>query len=186
MLKLFIEFESVIEGKNLFQKILTPQIECLASPKRGYQKITDLADSNIRNAISHGDVKAIGSKMIFSYRKGAEHFQQESTVYEFKDSMLQLYDGASAMVLAWFGYICKENISYNEVYKNEVVHEDTLMFFERLSMSTLRTSCDKVFQIEVNSQGVKREHVNVELVGVDLDIDARAFLGLLTAQRVFN
>ena len=185
-LKLFIEFQSVVEGSKLFQKNLTPQIECLASPKRGYQKITDLADSNIRNAISHGGVKVSGTKMVFSYRKGAQHLQQESTVYDFKDSMLQLYDGVTAIILAWLSYLCEENISYNEVYENESVHEDTSLFFERLSLSTLLTTCNKVFQLEINNQEEKREHVNVEFGGVDLDIDSRAFLGLCTAERLFH
>ncbi|EGO5016466.1 hypothetical protein ACJX4N_002506 [Enterococcus faecalis] len=187
MLKMFIAFQSVVEGNDkLFQKNLTPQIECLAKPERGYQKITDLADSNIRNAISHGGVRATGSKMIFSYRKGAQYLQQESTVYEFKDSMLQLYDGVSAIVLSWLGYLCEENISYNEVYKNDSVHEDTSLFFERLSMSTLLTTCDKVFQLEINNEGKIREHVNAEFVGTDLDINSRMFLGLCTAERIFN
>ncbi|WP_099203901.1 hypothetical protein [Scatolibacter rhodanostii] len=182
ILELFIEFESVIDGKNLFQKNLKSKIDCLASSKRGYKKITDLADANIRNAISHGSVKIIGSEMTFSYRIGAEHLQQELTVYEFKDSILQLYDGVSAIVLAWVGYLCEANISYNEIYKNEALHEDTLLFFERLSMSTLLTTCDRVFQIEVNNQN----RISVELIGVDLDIDSRIFLGLHTAERIFK
>lgn len=185
-LKLFIEFQSVIEGCNLFQKNLTPQIQCLASPKRGYQRITDLADSNIRNAISHGGVKASGTKMTFTYRIGSQHLQQESSVYEFKDSMLQLYDGVTAIILAWIGYLCEENISYNEVFENESVHEDTSLFFERLSISTLLTTCDKISQLEVNNQEEKREHVNIEFTGIDLDIDSRVFLGMYTAEKIFH
>lgn len=160
-LKLFIEFESLIENKDLFQKNLTPQIECLASAKRGYKIITNLADSNIRNAISHGGVRADGSKMIFSYRKGGEQVNQESTVYDFKDSLLQLFDGLSAILLSWFGYLCEENITYNEVYENNSVDEDTSLFFEKLSMSTMLTSCDKVYQLEINNNTGKRQHVNV-------------------------
>ncbi|WP_088810900.1 MULTISPECIES: hypothetical protein [Listeria] len=184
VLKIFIEFQSVVEKKNLYQKTLRPQIECLN--KRGYSQITDLADSNIRNAISHGGVKANGSKMIFSYREGAEHLTQESTVYEFKDSLLQLYDGVSAIVLSWIGYLCEENITYNEVYQNPTVHEDTSLFFESLSMSTLLTSCDKVYQLDINNDTGKREHVNIEYTGVDLDINSRVFLGLNSAERVFQ
>ncbi|EJM6035841.1 hypothetical protein NOQ67_002151 [Enterococcus faecalis] len=185
-LKLFIQFQSVIEGKDLFQKNLTPQIECLASPKRGFLPITDLANSNIRNAISHGGVKASGSKMVFSYRKGAEHLEQESTVYEFKDSLLQLYDGVSAIILSWFSYLCEENITYNEVYCNSSVLEDTTCFFEKLSMSTLCTVCDKVHQIDINNESGKRQHVNIEFTGIDLDINSRVFLGLHAAERIFQ
>ncbi|OTO65570.1 MULTISPECIES: hypothetical protein [unclassified Enterococcus] len=184
ILKLFIEFQSVIEKKNLYQKNLRPQIECLN--KRGYSQITNLADSNIRNAISHGGVKADGSKMIFSYREGPKYLTQESTVYQFKDSLLQLYDGVSAIVLSWINYLCEENITYNEVYQNLTVHEDTSLFFERLSMSTLLTSCDKVYQLDINNDTGKRQHVNVEYTGVDLDIDSRIFLGLYSAERVFQ
>ncbi|MGJ0750963.1 hypothetical protein [Enterococcus durans] len=186
LLKLFIEFEGAIEGKNLYQKTLTPQIECLSAPKRGYQKITDLADSNIRNAISHGGVKANGSKMMFAYRSGRQYLQSESTVYEFKDSLLHLFDGVSAIILSWFGYLCEENITYNEVYQNSSVHEDTSLFFERMSMSTLLTSCDKVYQIDIDNNTGKRKHVNIEFVGTDLDIDSRMFLGIFTAERVFQ
>lgn len=185
-LKLFIEFQSLIENKDLFQKNLTPQIECLASPKRGYRLITDLADSNIRNAISHGGVRAVGSKMYFSYRKGEQQINQESTVYDFKDSLLQLFDGVSAILLSWFGYLCEENITYDEIYENSSVHEDTSLFFEKLSMSTMCTSCDRVYQLEINNCTGKRQHVNVELIGVDLDIDSRIFLGLSTAERVYQ
>lgn len=186
ILKLFIEFQSIIEGSDLFQKNLTPQIECLASPKRGYNIITDLADSNIRNAISHGGVKAEGSKMFFSYRKGRQQIQQESTVYSFKDSLLQLYDGLSAILLAWVGYLCEENITYNEIYKNSSVHEDTSHFFEKLSMSTMHTTCDKIYQLDINNKTGQRQHVNVEFVGIDLDIDSRVFLGLYSAERIFQ
>lgn len=186
LLKLFIEFESVKEGKNLFQKTLAPQIDFLSSPKRGYKNITDLADSNIRNAISHGGVKTDGSRMTFSYREGAQYLTQESTVYEFKDSLLQLYDGVSAIVLSWIGYLCEENITYNEVYQNSTVQEDTSLFFEKISMSTLLTSCDKVNQLEINNESGIRQHVNVEFTGVDLDIDSRAVLGLCTAKKVFQ
>ncbi|MDT1957009.1 hypothetical protein MX629_01055 [Carnobacterium divergens] len=186
LLKLFIAFESTKDNKDLSQKTLTPQIDFLASPKRGYQKITDLADSNIRNAISHGGVKAVGSKMIFSYRKGKEHLQHESTVYEFKDSLLRLFDGVSGIILSWFGYLCDENISYNEVYGNELINEETSLFFEKLSMSTLLTTCDKVYQIDINNEAGKRQHVNVEFIGTDLDINSRMFLGIYTAERVFQ
>lgn len=186
MLKLFIEFEGEIEGKNLFQKNLTPQIECLATPKRGYQPITDLADSNIRNAVSHGGVKVSGSKMIFAYRKKDQHLQHESTVYDFKDSIFQLFDGVSAIILAWFRYLCEKNIAYDEIYDNEYVHKDTALFFEKLSMSTLLTTCDKVYQLSINNDSGKSQRVNIEFIGVDLDINSRMFLGLYTAERVFH
>ncbi|MCB6202956.1 hypothetical protein [Extibacter muris] len=187
ILKLYMEFQGVIEDNDkLFQKNLTPLVECLAKPERGYQTITDLADANIRNAISHGGVTADKTDMIFSYRKDGKHLQQKTTVYEFKDSMFQLYDGVSAVILAWFGYLCEEDISYDEVYDNKSIHEDTLFFFERLSMSTLLTTCDKVWQIEINNQEEKRKHVNIEFTGTDLDIDSRVFLGLYSAESVFR
>jgi hypothetical protein len=124
--------------------------------------------------------------MIFSYRKGISHLQQELTSYEFKDSMLQLYDGVSSILLAWFGYLCEENISYNEVYGNDSAHEDTSLFFEKLSMSTLLTTCDRVFQLEINNIKNKKVQVNVEFTGIDLDINSRIVLGLFTAERTFH
>lgn len=184
ILKLFIEFYSVIEEKILFQKNLTPQIECLT--KRGFLAITDLADSNIRNAISHGGVKASGTKMIFSFRKGAKHLEQESTVYHFKDLLLQLYDGTSAVVLSWICYMCENDLTYNDVHQNSSVTEAAANFFEKLSLSTLLTTCDKLYQLDINNETGKRQQVNIEFTGVDLDIDSRAFLGLCTAERVFQ
>jgi len=184
ILKLFIEFQSVIEEKDISQKNLTSQIQCLA--KRGFITITELADSNIRNAISHGGVKASGTKVKFSYRKGAQYLEQEATVYEFKDSLLQLFDGISAIILSWFSYLCEENITYNEVYQNSSVNEYTSHFFEKLSMSTMLTTCDKIYQLDVNNETGPRQHVNIEFTGVDLDIDSRVFLGLYTAERVFE
>lgn len=186
ILKFFIEFQSVIENNDkLFQKNLTPQIECLAKPERGYQKITDLANSNIRNAISHGGVKAIGSKMIFTYKIGREYFTQESTTYDFKDSMLQLYDGVSAILLAWFAYLCENNITYDEVYENDKVHTETAYFFEKLSMSTLLIACDKIFKQEINNETERKNQINIEFSNVDLEIDERILFGLFTAERVF-
>lgn len=185
-LKLFIEFQSIIEGKNLYQKNLTPQIQCLSSSKRNYSKITDLADSNIRNAMSHGGVRVSGTKMIFSYIEHGKHLQKELTVYEFKDALLQLFDGVSANLLAWFEYLCEENISYNEIYENESVHEDTSLFFERLSLSTLLTTCDNIWEHEINNQKTESKLVKIEFSGIDLDINSRMFIGLFTAERIFQ
>ena len=187
ILKLFIEFQGVVENNDkLFQKNLTPQIECLSKPERGYQKITDLANSNIRNAISHGGVKAIGSKMQFSYRKGSEYLQHESTVFDFKDSMLQLYDGVNAVILAWIEYLCENNISYDDVYLNENIDNDTKIFFEKLCLSTLKTSCDNIFQTIIRKNDDENLQINIEFNGDDLDINSRMFFCLYTSERIFN
>ena len=63
ILKLFIRFQGEIEGKDLSQRYLTPQIECLR--KRNYGKLTELSDSDIRNSISHGAVDVINNKIEF-------------------------------------------------------------------------------------------------------------------------
>lgn len=184
VLKLFIEFQSVIEEKNLFQKNLTPQIECLT--KRGFSKVTELADSNIRNAISHGGVKVNGAKMVFSYREGEKYLNQKYSVYQFKDLLLQLFDGLSAIVLSWINYLCEENIDYEEIRKNTDVHVDTSLFFEKLSVSTLKTSCNNIEEVSVNNGSEKRQQVNIDFGGVDLDIDSRIFLGLYSAKIIFR
>jgi hypothetical protein len=100
--------------------------------------------------------------------------------------MFQLYNGVTAILLSWIGYLCEENISYNDVYDNNSIHEDTSLFFGKLSMSTLLTTCDKIFQVEINNQIIKRSQVNVEFTGADLDITSRILLGLLTAKRIFQ
>lgn len=112
-----------------------------------------------------------------------KHLQKELTVYEFKDALLQLFDGVSTNLLAWFEYLCEENISYIEIYENESVHEDTSLFFERLS--TLFTTCDKVWEHEINNQKTKSKLVKIEFSGIDLDINSRMFIGLFIAERIF-
>ena len=67
ILKTFIKFQSIIEGKDLTQKNLTSQIELLKT--REFDPIVGLADSDIRNAMSHGGVNVIGSNMFFHYSR---------------------------------------------------------------------------------------------------------------------
>ncbi|WP_205317655.1 hypothetical protein [Oceanobacillus zhaokaii] len=185
-LKLIIEFYSLMSNKDQYQKDLSAQINYLASPKRGYNKYTDLADSNVRNAISHGGIKINGSTIHFTFRKGQNYLNHQLTVYEFKDSLLQLFDGVSANLLSWFGYLCEENITYNEIYENQNILEDTSLFFEKLSLSTLLTDCDRVWETKINNQDTKKVQINVEFSGVDLDINSRIFIGLHTAERIFQ
>ena len=78
ILKLFIRFQGEIEGKDLSQRYLTPQIECLR--KRNYGKLTELSDSDIRNSISHGAVDVINNKIEFIYRKGEKYERIEARV----------------------------------------------------------------------------------------------------------
>lgn len=64
VLKLIIKFHGEILGKNQDQKTLTPQIEYLR--KRDYNLITDISDSDVRNAISHGGIRY--NNTIFFYQ----------------------------------------------------------------------------------------------------------------------
>ena len=76
--------------KDLTQKNLTSQIELLKT--REFDPIVGLADSDIRNAMSHGGVNVIGSNMFFHYRRGKEHLIKEMSVYQFKDNLFQIYE----------------------------------------------------------------------------------------------
>lgn len=186
ILKIFIEFQSSIEKKDLSQKTLTSQIELLASSKRGYQNITSLADSNVRNAISHGGVKVLGTTMEFFYRKGNQNLNHKSTVYEFKDAMFQLYDGITAIILSWISYLCEESISYKDLYKNDSVHNEALLFFERLSISSLLMSCTRIYKAPFNNRPYKQEQINVEFTGMNLDVNLRILFGLWAAGKIFR
>lgn len=124
--------------------------------------------------------------MIFSYREGAKHLNKDYSVYQFKDSLLQLFDGISATILSWINYLCEENIDYEEMRQRMNVHVDTSLFFEKLSVSTLNTSCNNIEEICINNDSEKRQQVNIDFGGVDLDIKSRIFLGLNAAKRIFR
>jgi hypothetical protein len=50
----------------------------------------------------------------------------------------------------------------------------------------LQTTCDRVWQVEINNQKENRKHVNIEFTGVDLDINSRIVLGLYSVERIFR
>src|SRR5699024_12406902 len=67
ILQLYIKFESNIAGRNIDQKTLSPQMECLSS--RNYDEILNVADANIRNSILHDGVKITHNKNTLNDRK---------------------------------------------------------------------------------------------------------------------
>lgn len=184
ILKTFIKFQSIIEGKDLTQKNLTSQIELLKT--REFDPIVGLADSDIRNAMSHGGVNVIGSNMFFHYRRGKEHLIKEMSVYQFKDNLFQIFDGISAVFLAFINYLCEENLSYDLFFKNEDVDEVTESFFERLCLSTLLISCNRIWKTEIFKDDGKKEQINIEFYNNELDNNSRLFFGIYTAERIYG
>ncbi|HFI0261471.1 TPA: hypothetical protein ACGOVQ_002309, partial [Streptococcus suis] len=80
-LKLIIKFHGEILGKNQDQKTLTPQIEYLR--KRDYNLITDISDSDVRNAISHGGIRSNNTTLSFNFTQGNIVGQKEISTFQF-------------------------------------------------------------------------------------------------------
>lgn len=184
-LKLFIEFYSQIEGEKLYQKNLGPQIECLTSPKRGFKLYTDLSsEPGIRNAMSHDGVRFKGSEILFSYTRGQEQFQEQKSIYDFKRILLELFDGTSAVLLSWIGYLCENNIGYEQLICSRI-QQDSSLFFERLNYSTMTIDCIKIEEVKIHSENKVSKQTNIEFQNSELEDDSRIFFGLSSAEKIF-
>lgn len=187
-LKLFIEFQSVVENKNLRQKTLTPMIECLASPKRGYIKITELVDSNVRNSISHGGVKVDDKNINFSYRdkKLSKDVTMKIPIFNFKTLILQLIDGVGGIFLAWIELVIRTIPSYNYLRSNLINQKDVLLFFDKLNLSTLSINCESIQNQDIKRNSEEYLQINIMVTCPDLEIDTRIKIGLTMAERIFE
>ncbi|EAD3566924.1 hypothetical protein EGX25_15445, partial [Listeria monocytogenes] len=178
---LFIKFFSFKEGKDLSQKTLTPLIECMSSKKRDYTKFTELASSNVRNAISHGGVKIEDKMIIFSYREKSETLTTEMSFFDFKDSLFQLFDAISASLLAFFYFLIKKNITFANIISTKNITVDTKKFFEKNCLSSLQINCIQIDEVAVQIQKNKIQY-NIELITPDLSENTRLEIGIYIAK----
>ena len=170
LLELFIEIESNIENKLLYQKSLTSKIQCLST--RGYTSITsEVLDSNIRNSISHGGESFYRDKIIFKYKIGSEYRSQEKFIYEFTLKLKEMFDITSSMCLSIFLYLYERNVNTNLFfYDNE--DSDCHEFIRKMQMSSIMIKCNHIYNF--HPMGNQEEiQCNIELVHPDIDIKSR-------------
>lgn len=134
ILQIYIKFEGKVEGKNLDQKTLTPQMQCLST--RNYQEILNVADANIRNAISHDGVKITHDQITFSYRKGRETLEEKYSIYEVKDKVITLFDSINGLIISFIGFLIENKVTFDDIYENDELDNDIILFYEKLSMSS--------------------------------------------------
>src|SRR5699024_8653086 len=147
ILQLYIKFES-----NIDQKTLSPQMECLSS--RNYDEILNVADANIRNAISHDGVKIIHNEITFKYRKGRETLIDKYSIYEIKDKVITLFDSINGLLISFIRYLIENEITFDDVYDNDEVNDGVINFYEKLSMSTLNIECKSIEEIKVSRENI--------------------------------
>lgn len=181
ILQLYIKFESNIAGKNLDQKTLSPQMECLSS--RNYEEILNVADANIRNAISHDGVKITHNEITFKYRKGRETLIDKYSIYEIKDKVITLFDSINGLLISFIRYLIENEITFDDVYDNDEVDNDVINFYEKLSMSTLNIDCKSIEEIKISRENITQ--LNVTLRHNNLDIQSRYMFGIHTAARAY-
>lgn len=183
-LKLYIKFYGEIEGKNQDQKTLTPQIYYLK--KREYDKLIDLSDEGIRNAISHGGVRYSGqNKIDFSYTQGNVHNSKSILTFDLKVNLQEIFDSTSAVCLSWIYYLCKTGTSIEKILASDIISDKSKNFFEKIYFSTLNIECTSLYNI--NIMGDKdRVSFNMEFNHPDLSIIQRYWIGINAALKIFE
>lgn len=175
ILKLFIKFQGEIEGKDLSQRYLTPQIECLR--KRNYGKLTELSDSDIRNSISHGAVDVINNKIEFIYRKGEKYERKERYTYDFILDLNEVFDAVSATCLRFFIYLIKHGGSEQQLLSNFNISKIGQEFINKQSLSTILMKCISYYSFNPFGNNEK-EQFNIEYIHPDLDTSLRFEFGV--------
>src|SRR5690625_5285570 len=183
ILQLYLKYQGEIEGKNLDQRNLRQQMQCLST--RNYDDILNKADANIRNAMSHDGVKVERNKIYFTYRDGSHSVTEEYAIYEVKDKVISLFDSVNGLIISFFKYLIENKITFNEVYVNDNIKSEVVNFFEKLSMSTLKIKCKSVEEIILRNEQ-EAIQINVLLEHNNLDILQRFFFGVHTAARVLD
>ena len=170
LLELFIEIESNVENKLLYQKSLTSKIQCLST--RGYTSITsEVLDSNIRNSISHGGESFYRDKIIFKYKIGSEYRCQEKSIYEFTLKLKEMFDITSSMCLSIFLYLYERNVNTNLFFYNNE-DSDCHEFIRKMQMSSIMIKCNYIYNF--HPMGNQDEtQCNIELVHPDIGIKSR-------------
>lgn len=183
ILQLYLKYQSKIEEKNLDQRTLRQQMQCLST--RNYDEILNLADANLRNAMSHDGVKVERNEIHFTYRDGKHTVTDKLPIYEVKDKVITLFDSVNGLIISFFRYLIENKITFDDFYGNEDVKNEVKEFFEKLSMSTLKIKCKSIEEITLPSEQHTKQ-LNVALEHNNLDIPHRFFFGIYTAARIFS
>ncbi len=183
ILQLYLKYQGEIEGKELNQRTLRQQMQCLST--RSYDNILNIADPNIRNAMSHDGVKVEQNKIYFTYRDGSRSVTEEHSVYEVRDKAISLFDSVNGLIMSFLKYLIENKITFDDVYRNNDVKSEVVKFFERMSMSTLKIKCKNIEEITLHNEQQAKQ-LNVLLEHNNLDIPQRFFYGVHTAARIFG
>lgn len=181
ILQLYIKFEGSIAKKNLDQKTLAPQIQCLST--RNYDEILNVADANIRNAISHDGVEITHNEITFTYRIGRETLKEKYSIFEVKDKVITLFDSINGLIISFIRYLIENKITFDDVYENDEINNDVIEFYEKLSMSTLNIKCKSIEELKIPKENTTQ--LNITLEHNDLDIPSRYMFGIHTAARAY-
>ena len=170
LLELFIEIESNVENKLLYQNSLTSKIECLSA--RGYTPITsEVLDTNIRNSISHGGESFNRNKIIFKYKIGSKYMSKEQSIYEFTIKLKEMFDIISSICLSIFLYLYKSNVNMNLFFDNNK-DSDCHEFIRKIQISTTSIKCNYIYNFHpMGNQEIIQ--CNVELFHSDIDAKSR-------------
>ncbi|MDY4762378.1 hypothetical protein [Streptococcus thoraltensis] len=178
-LKLIIKFHGEILSKNQDQKTLTPQIEYLR--KRDYNLITDISDSDVRNAISHGGIRYNYNTLSFHFTQGSISGQKEISTFQFITDIKEIFDITSSMCLSWLYYWC-QNISLDKLRSFNNLSKTSIKFIDKLFLSTLLFECKQIDSlIPVYAKGGTQ--YNLEFQHDNLDVNSRYCLGVYSAQK---
>lgn len=182
ILQLYIKFESEIEGKNLDQRTLRQQMECLSS--REYNEILKIADANIRNSMAHGGVKVEQNDIYFTYHNRKDTITEKHSIYDVKHKTISLLDNINGLIISFIKYMIESHIIIDDVYSNPNVNDEVILFFEKLCMSTLKIECKSIDKIDITQDNLIQ--VNVLLEHNNLDINSMYLIGVHTAARVYT
>ena len=178
-LKLIIKFYSEILGKNQDQKTLTPQIEYLR--KRTYNLITDISDSDIRNAISHGGIRYNNNTLAFHFTQGSSPGQKEISTFQFITDIKEIFDITSSMCLSWL-YFWSQNVSLDKLKNFNNFSKTSIKFIDKLFLSTLLFECKQIDSL-IPMYAKDSKQYNLEFQHDNLDINSRYLLGIYSAQK---
>lgn len=178
-LKLIIKFHGEILGKNQDQKTLTPQIEYLR--KRDYNLITDISDSDVRNAISHGGIRYNNTTLSFHFTQGSIVGQKEISTFQFITAIKEIFDITSSMCLSWL-YYWSQNISLDQLRNFNSLSKISIKFIDKLFLSTLLFECKQIDSL-IPMYAKDSLQYNLIFQHDNVDINSRYFLGIYSAQK---
>lgn len=140
-----------------------------------------MSDSDIRNAISHGGIIYNGNSLKFQFTQGNISGNKEVSTYQFKTDIKEIFDIASSMCLSWIYYL-QNNISFIDLHNSQYLSEESKIFIDRISLSTLLFECKRINSVVPLSNKDSRQY-NLEFTHNNLSITERLYLGIESATK---